>query len=336
MGERTTTKPHRSSASRGGAPAQRLRDYWTLTRLRRWSVALLVAGAAVALAAGLIPHTCQDAVAESSVVQVCSALSMTDPRVLLFLLIVLILLLPDLSEVELGGVLRLRRTVDETREEARELRRELVSIRSDASATARSELKQTFHFNRPAQTGDWIADRESDGAELVDPGEELGAYAMNAFRAGLAGLMELLEIGGAEATAVGFTLRPLRGMEATHTLGSLPPDLGEEVLAALDRDSTSPGEGVVFIETSVGVVAFAFAFADAGEPIPASQLIGGLAIPLPPDFGDSGHGAPDDRAAAFAAAVEAAAGAYARLLVDLLGERPTLVFRGASGRSRTP
>lgn len=268
-------------------------------------------------------------------VQVCTAPSMTDPRVLLFLLIVLILLLPDLSEVELGGVLRLRRTVDETREEARELRRELVTIRNDASATANSQLTQTF-INRPAQTGDWIAHRESDDAELVDPGEELGAYAMNAFRAGLAGLMQPLEVGGDEAAAVGFTLRPLRGMEATHVLGRIPSELGEEVLAALDRDTTSPGEEVVFIETSAGLVAFAFAFADAGESLPASQLVGGLAVILPHDFGDSGIGAQDDRAAAVAAAAEAAAGAYARLLVDLLGERPTLVVRGWSGRSRTP
>lgn len=61
------------------------------------------------------PTQCRDVVAESAVVQICEPLAVSSPLVLLVALIVALLLMPELSELELAGLVKLRARVARAR-----------------------------------------------------------------------------------------------------------------------------------------------------------------------------------------------------------------------------
>ena len=94
----------------------------SLPRWVRWlsggaAVALIVWGAYMLMwdQVGLV---CHQEIAEAAdgttprdqVVQVCEPMALTDPRVGLFLLIVLLLLTPFFAEIEVPGILRVKRS----------------------------------------------------------------------------------------------------------------------------------------------------------------------------------------------------------------------------------
>lgn len=72
---------------------------------------------------------------------------LADPRAALYLLLAALLLFPEVNELEIGGVLTLRRRLDQMGGEARELKSELAEIRSQAFA-----LSQSVASNRTEST----------------------------------------------------------------------------------------------------------------------------------------------------------------------------------------
>lgn len=72
-------------------------------------------------------------------------MSASDPRALLFVLVAGLLLLPELSELEVAGVLTVRKHVKEAKEEVSGLQTELAHIRNEiltaATAAAHSQSR---------------------------------------------------------------------------------------------------------------------------------------------------------------------------------------------------
>lgn len=72
---------------------------------RRALLGVLVVGALIWFAGWGLPEVCSQHLPTDSAqpVDVCKAMPATDPRAVLFLLVVGVLLLPDLAELEVGG-----------------------------------------------------------------------------------------------------------------------------------------------------------------------------------------------------------------------------------------
>jgi hypothetical protein len=137
-----------------------------LTWLRRAAVVLVMVTVAVALASGH-GRVCSDAVTGAgAVVRTCRTPSVGDGEVLAFGLLVLLLLLPDLTEFGVPGLITLRRRVAEqesalgTEREYRELlAAEIDSIQASiaqASAASQSGAVGVLVMN-PSQTADLAA-----------------------------------------------------------------------------------------------------------------------------------------------------------------------------------
>jgi hypothetical protein len=92
---------------------------WKRLRTMRWILAfvLMLAGG-VAVLVGL-PEVCEEQVAqtgEQGVVRTCHEPSATDPRFIAFLVLILMLVWPDLSELSVGMVKLTRRVEDQTKQ----------------------------------------------------------------------------------------------------------------------------------------------------------------------------------------------------------------------------
>ncbi len=98
-----------------------------MTKARRWlAAALLVAWLALLCVSSLTPrlHTCDDSIARvggAALVRACRPLSITDAPTLAVLVVVGILLLPDLSALEIPGVLRVERQLKKQAERQEEI-----------------------------------------------------------------------------------------------------------------------------------------------------------------------------------------------------------------------
>jgi hypothetical protein len=282
--------------------------------------ALLLGAVAWVWARGL-PQVCKDAVADSTVVRVCEPMSATDPRVLLFLLLVGLLLFPELSELELAGVLTLRRRLDEVRQEATELKSELAHIRTQATALSQATANSRNQIRvdvRQQQTGAALVEAGGGDDGVFDGDEEAGAYAQLAFEAGLAGLTRLLPQAEDDVSLVGYTVGDDGHLEATYFTG----EVNEEDLNRLTALVNRPQVPVTTVTAlNDGFAAFSFATVNG-------VVVGALAVRVP-------DGQVPDNAAleALGAGAEVAAGTYARLLVDLLGEG-TAHGAGARGPER--
>ena len=168
-----------------------LRGWW---RGARWlTVAVLLLWGGYQLMWDKVADICSDQLADnSSVVKVCEPIGLTDPRIAWILLIVLLLLLPDLSEIELAGALSLKRAVTEVQRENENLRSDVQQLRITTSQIAHQQQQTNIYLydqRVPAALAQWQADLEHGDTGALTPVEETGAFAYLAFSSALAGLV---------------------------------------------------------------------------------------------------------------------------------------------------
>ena len=289
---------------------------------RRLLVLLLVAWAMWLLWRQGVPTSCRQAVAGSNVVSVCSPMATTDPRAVLFVVAIGLLLLPDVKELEVAGLFTLRRRVDEVKQDAYELKQELASIRSEANANAVAHNQTIFNVDtRQEQTGRALAEVEG-GDGVFDEDEEVGAYAQLAFEAGLFGLTTLLPANADDVRLIGYTVGDDGRLEPTFSTGDGTAVEQVDLNNLTDLvNRKSPREPTIAILPGTYAV-FDFAELDEG-------LVGALAVVITGDLVED-----TDLLNSLASAVAVAAGAYGQLLTDLLGEQPVPHSAGANELGR--
>ncbi len=284
------------------------------------------------------PERCRDELTEAGVaVEVSAPLESTSPEVLLGLLVIGLLLLPELTELEVGGVVTLRRAVAEARGEATQARAEaaearLVSTQLAAQVSSQLTANPTAVAGAASNTtiNNYLQARETAEAQqqltsgttppaAVPVMPTLGESTLVAFTAGLTGLAAALPTPGegVGVSVVGLTLTADRDtLEATHNPFEVADDLVEYAEQLLNDRELLPGYVVTALVPEGDAVVTA-TLALVGE----NQVVGGLAAvlqPTPPRTDST----KDDPLVALAAGVRVAAGAYAQLLVGLLGEQP--------------
>jgi hypothetical protein len=312
-----------------------------MRRLPRWVrrglLVLLLAWGAWQLLDGP-PRVCHEEVAATAVVQVCEPIPATDARALMFLLVAGLLLLPELSELEIAGLVTLRRKVDEAQADAAQARREVaqLSARLTAAAAATSMGNQTTlnFYDRAQETGQALEEAEADRVVVDGPGdtppaaqEPAGAFAAAAFQAGLLGLTQFLPAWASSAEVIGFTLAEDGTYEPTYVVG----DPGDQLVETVSRLVNEQLETTLIDVNPRRWLAAAKAVDDAGGRVGALAVL--VRDPDLPPGPDGAVGGGPEQFEELAAAVEVMAGSYARLLIDLLGEVPTTNDGAESGRS---
>ena len=295
-------------------------------RVLRWSVlAAMVLGLVVAWILGP-PEQCKEAATDTRVVEVCEPISVTSPIVWVVLLGAGLLLVPDFAEVQLGGVLGLRREIVETQERVAGVQRDLAQMSlamaraaagaaSSAAAQAESfaEVEQHLHLHMERQAATAAAVEAAQTERPVLPGRRSpGVYASAAMHAGMLGLGGLFPPWCGPVQVVGLTPDD-GGLEITHDYYGVRAAYLDRVRALL----AEPGEVSVDLDEDAWVATCA-ALDDDGQAVGA---VGVVLDELEPPA--DGQDLSTERLEELAAAVETAARTYARLLVDLLGERPS-------------
>lgn len=293
----------------------------TVKVARRVALAAVVVGTLVWLAGWGVPDVCSQQLptASSTPVEVCQPMSATDPRALLLLLVVGLLLLPELTELELGGVIKVRRQLDEVKGEASELKNEMAHIRTQvltaataaAAANANASVVTNVYPERTTDVGRALTEVDGDGDGDFDEGELQGAYAVVAFDAGFYGLTRYLSDGMAPAVVAGYAFNEDDELElyslVTHGDGA-------QELATAQRAAAVPDlSGIYYVGTKAsGYVLTAPACDDEG------LVVGALSVRLPGSAETLDEADDEDTVGT----VELMANAYARLLIDILGEKP--------------
>lgn len=308
------------SGSGSGEP----KEPWLLKWGRR-ALLLVLLGLGVWLLWDGLPQVCGQEVADASVVAVCRPLAVSDPRVWLFVLLVGLLLFPELSEFELGGVLTLRRRLDEVGEDARELKSELADIRLQATALSQAQATNQTAINVDARQQQSGAVQEEVAATPPDAlGDDLapGAYLQLAFNAGVAGLTSTLPVEVEEARLVCYAVGDDGRLESIYR-----SDRSVEIEELTQTVNDMPGQASL----SVGQQ-FVEAVDYARDPRGAG-IVGAVVLIVPRASMNV-----DDTSAqeGLAAAAETVARTYAHLLVDLVGEQPRGTVPGISREGEAP
>jgi subtilisin family serine protease len=127
--------------------------WWTEASALRWGlVVLLVLAAVVASFVGGFLEVCEQQLAQtgdSGVVEVCRRPSMSDPAVLGFVLLILVVVWPDLSEVSIG-VFKLTRKVDEQAARTEQVGREVNDLRQTLSLQVAQVSQQVSRVSQQA------------------------------------------------------------------------------------------------------------------------------------------------------------------------------------------
>lgn len=269
-----------------------------------------------------VPPTCHDEVASTEaaktpaelVVQVCEPMTATDPRVFLFLLVILLLLLPWVSEVEVAGLFRVKRQVEEAKKEVDGLRESVRTAQAQvATLSATTVAQQVQQTKVEVQLHDH---RREDSAETQEhalagqPPDEVtaGAFAQVALTAALEGLSTLFPEECVPVGMVFFTWDETT-LEQYGTVGDVDNDL--EAVAYLMANTKTP-KSWAHREPS-GFLVLADATDDDGT------TVGAVVFAFRQDQWEH-------HVAVFAD-VEVVAKAYARLLIDLVHETGRLVAR---------
>jgi hypothetical protein len=303
----------------------------------RWVTRILIVSVLAGSAYLLLfenPQRCGQQLSDAGqAVRVCAPLEVTSPQALLVLLVIGLLLLPELAEIEIGGVLTLRRAVAEAKGEATQARTEAAEARLASAQLAAQVTQLTAHtasaaaatsttniyLEQARQTAEAQAQLQSEvpsqpsAAVTTTPGQS----SLVAFTAGLVGLAHSLPRldEGVGVAVVGTTLtEDGLALEATHDPFDVEQHLLELAERLLNGTDLRPGEVVAAFEPGALVVASLAAI--------DGEVVGGLAAVLRPRPSVEAT-AGDQHLDEFYAAVRIAAGAYAQLLVDLLGEQPT-------------
>lgn len=277
---------------------------------RRVAIVVLLLCAAVALLGGP-PIVCQDAVAGASSVRLCGPMAIGDVRVVLFAVVLAVLLLGEVSELQIGGVVTVKARVAEAKAAAAEAERTLAEVRlvthlsSSSAATATTNV---FVGDRTEATADALdrvrrGEPPARGVSAEPPTAAPGAFAVAAFGAGFLGLRSVLPEWAAEAAVIGYTLTAEGGLALHAASHATDHDIAActEHVADLARALFDAGDG--------RWLAAVEATDDAGSRIGALGV-----LVTPPSTATA-------RKKEFAAAVDVAGAVYSRLLVDLLGER---------------
>lgn len=309
-----------------GSETEGLKAFWawlfTAKGLGVVATGLLVVWAGYLLLWNKVPDVCRDEVSSSDiaktpsdlVVQVCEPMTATDPRVFLFLFVVLLLLLPWFSEVEVAGLFRVKKQlaeaekdVDGLRESVRTAQAQVATLTATVTATTTSQASNQTNVQfvvdpRGAESAQsqQVVLAGNDEAPFTE-----GAFAQTAFKAGLVGLHTLFPPDRTPFAMMFFTWGHTL-LEMSQSIGDVDPDL------AIAADQLAdPAEAFASIQ-SHGVLVTAPAFDDDGSTVGAvvaafrdQQLL-------------------EDHEPLFAD-LENVASAYARLLVDLLGETGRLI-----------
>jgi hypothetical protein len=269
---------------------------------------------------GRVAEVCRDQVADdSSVVVTCEPIGLTDPRLVWVLVAVLLLLLPDLSEVEIGGVFALRRAVEEVKEENDQLRSDVAELRVTTSQIAQQQVSVHVH---PLAEGvaEFSADVEAGETGPLSPTEETGAYAQVAFNSALAGMIpELFSAWQDRVTLVGWVLGDDGRFQPSYLVDAVGLDVAVAVGDELDPSAASGAAPVVsYLDHCVAVTAYAVTDPALGV---GEHLLGALSVIVSNEGVESSTASPPaDDLATLAAGAVAAAGAYALLLMRILGE----------------
>lgn len=299
----------------------------------RGLIVVVLAGVAYLLLAEK-PERCGDQLTDDGQkVEVCTPIEATSPEALLVVLVIGLLLLPELTELEVGGVVTLRRAVAEAKGQATQARAEAAEARlassqlaarvearltANPSATANPTVYNIFQAQQTAEAQQELAgadDARGPAGAPVAP--SLGESSLVAFTAGLVGLAAQLPPVDekVQVSVVGLTLANNRQeLEATHNPFDVPDGIVARAEQLLNEADMRPGDVVTAVELSaLLVVTLALV---GGE-----QVVGGLAAVLrpAPSLADATGDDPLDE---LGAAVRIAAGGYAQLLADLLGEQP--------------
>lgn len=300
--------------------------------IRRVLLGLLVVLGVIFVSGGP-PQVCQDAVTENAAIQsgkveLCGPVGLTDLRVALFAFAAALLLIGELSELEIAGVVSLKARVAEARAEAAEVRAEVARLRASADArSTATAVTNVYTHGRPADTAEALDRAERGelsitGADVqpltarVDP----GVAAAAAFSVAFAGLRTLLPSWTADAAVIGYTLTA-EGTFARHADSRAEQAEIDACAALLDEDGAtswldvSPERWLAAV--SVGD--------DTGAPMGAIAVV----LRTPPGPGEVA----DERRAHedLETAVEVLGTIYARLLIDLLGERAPIAGQNTTG-----
>jgi hypothetical protein len=306
---------------------------------RRWRVLrwLVLAALMVALVVVWLlgpPVQCREAATDGGVFEVCEPVSLTSPVFWVLLVIAGLLLVPDFAEVQLGGLLGLRRELAETQTKIAVVQRDIAELNlaaaraaasavsaaaAQAASSAEVESHLHLHLERQAETA--AAVQAARAAQPVVGARRLpGVYASAAMHAGMLGLAGFFPQWCGPVQVVGLTLGS-DGLEVTHDYFGVRTPERDRVQALLAEPS-----GAVAIDIdSRAWVAASRAIDDDG------RVVGALGVVLSAPDVPSGDDVPAERLEELAAAVETAARTYARLLVDLLGERPEVTRGSAAG-----
>lgn len=279
---------------------------------RRIALGLLLVFAVAVLRHGP-PTVCQDAVAAAGKVRLCGPMGVADVRVALFALVLAMVLLGEVSELRIGGLVTVKARVAEAKVAAAEAERTLAEIRlvtSLSSSSAATATTNVFFGDRPVATAAALdrvrrAEAPTGGAAVEPPvasDEAPAEIAVAAFGVGFLGLRSVLPDWAADAAVIGYT-RTTEGDLALHA-ASRATD--EEIAAS--RERVAELDAALFDARGGRWLAAVEAVDDAGE------RIGALAVLVAPSSGGTG------RKKELAAALDVAAAIYARMLVDLLGE----------------
>ena len=294
----------------------------------RWSLlAALLIGLVVAWLVGP-PVQCRDAATDTGVYEVCEPISLTSPVFWVLLVLAGLLLIPDFAEVQLGGILGLRRELAEAQTKVAQVQRDVAQLQlavagavsaaaAHAASTAELESHLHFHLERQAETA--AAVQAARAAQPVVGTRRLpGVYASAAMHAGMLGLAGFFPQWCGPVQIIGLTLGQ-DGFEATHDyFGVRNPDR-DRIMGLLTEQTN---EVSVDIDARSWVTACR-ALDDDG------RVVGALGVVVSPPDLPFGQDVPRHRLEEFAAAAETAARTYARLLVDLLGERPEVTTGSA-------
>ena len=283
---------------------------------------------------GGIADVCRDEIADSKVVQVCEPIALTDPRLVWVVLAVLLLLLPDVSELELAGVLSLKRAVAQVEGQAEVLRGEVRQTSAALStltqqltvqATAAQGQSQSVVLQVPpaGQYSSFVKDVESGDTSALTVDEEVGGYASLAFTSAMTGMLS--EVFGEWSNRVGLVGWVTQGngrFRPSYLVDDSVDQLAVDVIGdALDVADPSSGTFVTELPDLVIVTAFAPAPLTSATQV---RIVGALSVLI-----DSAEPVVVDDLDDLAAKTLAAAGAYGLLLQRVLGEPSTLEVSAA-------
>ncbi len=297
--------------------------------VRRLAAVALVAWGGWMLLFGRVADVCRDEVADSKVVQVCEPIALTDPRLVWVVLAVLLLLLPDVSELELAGVLSLKRAVAQVEGQAEQLRGEAHKLRLMTTQLNQQRVEQgqgqgqgqavynIFPQDLGPKLTSFLDDVASNDTTAMTEDEELGGYTSLVISSALTGMLnEVFAAWSGRVNLIGWVRLEDGTYEPWYLVATVNGDI-----AALAQTHVTDGDPFGDLLVTVGddvVVVTAFTATPGAGPA-TLRVLGALSVLV-----ESDEEPTEEELEDLGAKAEAAAGAYGLLLLRVLGGPSTL------------